>query len=392
MNTKRAKSQSWLSKLDEERARPDEETLVYGERLKDGYRGDAYTHIIYHDKQYDLRRLKFSCKTKSPAVAYRYAPAKVKQLLMTPEEKKAAVRILIRDTFEKFIKDKEKEIETEEIKQSTLFVIKRSIKKMDPYFGDSFVEEFERDDWDDVWRDFCEWFKKTYPGEKGRGEDISNVVKYMSALVRILHNNGTIKKRPRIWDPDKKKREKTAKKTKLKVLSRLQYVMSQRRAPRTERLVIRLGGDLAFRISSDCLSLKEDQLILDGDDPRIKIEGDDKASYFVEIPISKSLARSIKNYMRDFPNPMGNHIFWQPTKPEQALKSQQVKTTKYITKAAGWGTHHRLRDYRLSQDFGNPIIPPSDTMIFRRVSYQVALKHYIKPSAEARERMRANSK
>lgn len=390
MNTKRAKGQTWLT--------TEQQIEVYGEKLKDNFRGDARSFIIYFDKQYDGKRLKFPCTndrgegTKSPAVAYRVAPAKVKKLLLKPEDVKTIVRPLLRDMFEKFKTEKAREIETEEIKKSTMLVINRSFKKLDPYFGDKLVDELERDDWDEEWRNFCEWFKKTYPGVTGRGEDIANVVKYMSALVRILHNNGTIKKRPRIWDPDKKKKEKTAKKTKIRVFTRGQYVMMRRAAPRLERLVIRLGGDLAFRISSDCLALKEDQLVLDDDDPRIKIEGDDKASYFVEIPVSKPLARSLNAYLRDFPNPAGEHVFWQTTKPEQAIKSQQVKTTKYIKKAAGWGTHHRLRDYRLSLDFGNPNIPAADTMIFRRVSYQVALKHYIKPSAAARARMREHSK
>lgn len=394
MSTKQAKPQNWLTK--------EQEIVAYKAELKDNFLGDARTKIIYYRQTVDGIRYKFSCKTKSPAVAYRYAPGELKKRQKSDDTPVTQIRYLVKDLTAKYAKERQLEVDNGELDPSTMSGIKLNLSKIDAYFGEQYPEIFvqqedssqaDQKDFSQIWKsEFCPWFKVTYPG-KGKVPAMDNVVKYMNAFLRYCHERGHLPRRVRVDNPNKTQVRLARKKKKNRSYNRREWVLMRRRANRRDRLTMSLGGFLAFRMS-DCAALRKSLLVLEGDDPVVKFEGDDKAEYFVDVPLPKRLVRSLRSYIRDFPNPdpESDFVFWQKLNPKQHLKSQQFEITETM-RAAGvnFGTHHTLRHTRLSLDFSNPKIPDSDVMIFRRVSYQVALEHYIKPTEEARSRMRTHS-
>lgn len=390
MNTKQAKKQLWYT--------PEQEKEIYGELLRDGFFGDVRSNIIYHNKNYDNVKLKFTCKTKSPAIAYRYAPTEVKRRLKL-DQKKGTVRLLISELLAKYIESRKSEVQTGELKEVTHKIIIRSLRPVVEYFGEEFPEIFEQKedpskdqkDFKHLWREFVEHYKETNE-RVGDIPCIENIAKYVNAALKWAHESGFIKTRVRVADPYRAQARKARKKKKNFVFSRRDYVMMRRRACRRDRLIIMLGGELAYRIT-DCVSLKWSHLILDGEDPVIKIEGDDKAHYFVDIPLSKRLVRALSYYKRDYSNSGSDYIFWQVTNPKQHIKPQQAEITQAMRKAGvKRGTHHHLRHCRLTEDFSNPLLPQAEVLAIRRVSYEVFLEHYFKQTAEARKRIREGSR
>lgn len=367
MNTKQGKGQEWLTE--------EQEIEIYGAKLKDGFRGDARSHIIYHDKQYENRRLKFTCDTKSPVVAYRTAPAIVRKKLNRPEDT-PKVRPLITDEIKKF-----KERKLEEVGPRTNTVIRQAMERVDEYWGQEFCEVFDAEDFQDRWAAFREWHKGAYPGQT-----MFNVIKYARNFSKFLHEKGLTRKLPRLPNPDAKIEKLRLKKKKLKIYSREEFVRLCRACDRRGRLLCRMGYRLAFRIS-DCVTLKKSMVNLDPADPTIQFEGDDKADTFVKVPLTPDVVRGLRWQMAQCPE--SEWVFPQERDPSKHIKTQQFDF-KMARKRAGvaHGTFHTLRHTRLTLDFGNAKIPQVMVMALRRVSLLTALAHYIHPTEADRKIMR----
>jgi len=377
VNTRQAKGQFWLSE--------EQEIETYKAKLKEGFRGDARSKIIYHVKQYDKVMLKFSCKTKSPAVAYRAAPAEVKKRLEKPEDKAKRVHSLISDEIEKYEAIRNKDLEAGEIEASTFAVIRRALKPINDYFGPQFPEIFEADDWPDTWDKFCEDWRSKNPGET-----MFNVVKYATAFTRHLHNRGVIRVRPQIFDRHFKKEKLRLKKKRQRIYTTDEAKDILNNPPSLrDRIIGRLGYENAFRID-DCCTLEESQINLDQDDPYVQFQGEDKAGTFIKAPLSKKLRSQISEWIDTLKRDgiESQYLFPQLRNPKQPIKPAQVEFTKVI-RAAGvnYGTHHILRHTRLTLDFGNPNIPQLMVCLLRRVSLRTAQEHYIHPTKSDRMRM-----
>src|SRR5690242_10072292 len=99
-------AQLWLTE--------DQEVQVYGKALADNFRGDCLSHVIYFLKKIDGRIIKFTCKTKNPTLASRYASTELKKRIKNPDEEKK-YKLLITDAIVNFLKEKYKSVESEEL-------------------------------------------------------------------------------------------------------------------------------------------------------------------------------------------------------------------------------------------------------------------------------------
>jgi integrase len=213
----------------------------------------------------------------------------------------------------------------------------------------------------------------------------------MRQLTRQLNERGTISRRPKVIDRYAKK-ERLARKVKKAddTYSRTEYVRIMRAAEPIDRIKVSLGYRLAFRISDVC-SLEWSRVSLDPDDPVIKFRGDDKATKFVQVPLPGCVFWRLRRLKDEAGG--SRWVFPQERNQTQPIKTQQFdfKALRERAKVTR-GTFKTFRHTRLSLDFGNPKLSQAHVMIMRRVSYQVALEHYIHPNSDDRRQMRAGSR
>lgn len=376
--------QQFLKKNDDKNK--DEEILVYGENLKDGFRGDSKSHVIYFKKRYDTKIEKFTCKTTNPTAAYRYASQELKKRLKAPENKKK-FRLLFEDAIEKFLKHKFKSVEAGEMKLGSYQGIENAFKYVKIHFAFQFVDMMEKDEWPDVWDGFAKWFNETYPGQTQ-----FNIVKYTRSLSIYLHERGDISKLPKITNRFAKKEKMQAKKRRQRILTveeATALLKTARVLSLKDYLVVALGYYMAFRISDSC-ELEWSRVHLDKDDPFVSFEGGDKAKTFVKNPMPEVLRLALLKHKEE--SPKSKWVFPRPSDSSLPIRAQHYdyQSIKNAAKI-GFGTFHTLRHTRLSKDFGNPNIPDTTVMLTRRVSLQVALEHYIHLNKENRENVRSHS-
>lgn len=363
-----------------------QETELYGEPLKDGFQADAKSHVIYFKKRYDKIIVKFSCKTKNPITAYRYASLELKKRLKAPETKKK-YRLLFEDAIEKFLKEKMKAVESGEIKLGSYRGVENSFKYIKEHFSFQFVDIMELEDWPDKWDDFTTWFNDKYSGQT-----LFNVVKYTRSLSIFLHERGDLTKLPKIINRFAKKEQMQAKKKRQRILTvgEAEALLKTARVQSLkDYLIVALGYYMAFRIS-DCCELEWSRVHLDKDDPFISFEGGDKAKTFVKNPMPEVLRQALMVHKEE--SPKSKWVFPRPSDKTLPIRAQHYDYLTIKNRAEiNFGSFHTLRHTRLSRDFGNPNIPDTTVMLTRRVSLQVALEHYIHLNKDNRENVRNNS-
>src|SRR6185312_11974154 len=106
----------------------------------DSYFVDPDTRIIYFAKSFDGRTIKFSCKVKVPNIlgAKRFAAKKLRDRLGV---RKTRVTSLIKDEIPFYLRVKE----SEGLDEGTLINIRQAIKRIEPFWGERFPYEINRD-------------------------------------------------------------------------------------------------------------------------------------------------------------------------------------------------------------------------------------------------------
>ncbi len=362
-----------------------QEIEVYGKEdpkfdgLKDGFKGDLKSHTIYFVKRIDKKIEKFTCKTKNPTMAYRYAGTELKKRIKEPQ-KKTKFRVLFSDAIDKYVKEKSKEVSP-----ITMEGITNSFRYVKEYFSYDFIDQMEEKEWPEKWDEFQEWFKVKYPTYT-----FFNIFKNFRALSNYLLLNGDISKKPRLINRFAKKEKLAVKKKKDRIYTKEEIKLILSKAKNIgieEYLICLMGYYLAFR-AGDCLNLEWSRLGLDQDDPYVNFLGDDKASNFSKTPMPEKLRLALLEYKKTAPK--SPWVFPMKTDLARPLYNQGFDF-QAIKKAAGisYGTFHILRHTRLTNAFGDPKISDSHVMIMFRVSFEVAREHYIKPDKEHRRQFRS---
>jgi integrase len=370
----------WLSKP--------QQITVYGELLESNFQGQALApHYIYYKKMIDRVLYKFSTSQTIPALAYKFAPKMLKDK-MDEEKKPTLSRNIFRDYFPQFLDFKKKQVADGEIKLATVKVIERTEPKILDFWRNKFLNKLdERYDvkrknlecWEKQFDEYVKWFRENYPKET-----MFNALKYLNAYVNWMHRNGLIRRRINFKDPNAKVERKKRKVENTKILSDSEIQSLLEKANQRQQLAILFGYFMAFRIS-DVTELSWDRINLDPDDPYIEFLGDDKEETFGRAPINGPLFIALVELKKVAKS---KWVFPQRRNPEKHFWPQNLYMEVLFEKAGlPDESFHILRHTRLTLDFGNPKIPDSDVMIMRRVSYEVALDHYLHPNKDSRKRM-----
>jgi integrase len=376
----KTREQYWLSKP--------QEVTIYGEMLERDFRGKLLEpHYIYFKKMIDGVDYKFSTGETDPELAYKAAP-KMLKARMNEGQKKAVARNIFQDFIPQFMEYKNKQLADGQIKQSTLKVVERTLPHILPFWKNKFFFKLDQiydvklennDCWQKQFDAYVDWFRVN-----NEGSTMFNVVKYLNQYVNWMHKNGIIRIRLTFKDPNAKLERRKRKIENTRILSQDDLKSLLEVANERQRFAIMFGYFMAFRIS-DVSNLDWKRVNLDPKDPYVEFLGEDKEGHFSKGPINPILLAALIDRKSTSVSPW---VFPQVRDESKHAWPQDFELDKLFQKAGLLeDSFHLLRHTRLTLDFGNPKIPDSDVMIMRRVSYEVALEHYIHPSTDNRTRM-----
>lgn len=265
-----------------------------------------------------------------------------------------------------------------EIVSNTLKAAQRNYARLGLYWNDKAVSDITSGGWDQ----FQDWYSLTY-----YEQDFSNQLKFFRVLVKSLFNDGILEKKPELKNRFAKAERIRRRHNKSKIFSadELHAIFTDPMASRVLIDCCYMYHDCAMRFS-EVPALTWERVSLDPDDPWVYFsEVDHKANYESWVPLSERclvMLRARKEHSKSV------YIFCDEgsTIPvtRNRLKINQLFDRLGIDKAS----FHTFRRTRLTALFGNSKIENTDVMTNFRVSLQVALEHYIKPTKESRARVR----
>lgn len=368
----------------------DQEMAVYGEVLPRNYLGEARPpHYIYFKQMIDGDLIKFSTGKTTLAEALKIAPSKLKEHLKK-DRKSEIKRFTYGMNWEKFYSFKEKQIESNDVKKSTLAVIERNEDKILLFWKNLWLDKLDsaysiknEDCWEVQFEKYVEWFREKYSGQT-----MFNALKYFNAYNNWMHRNGLIKRRVTFTDPNAKKERKKRKITMSRILTIDEVRRLLEAAKPMQKLAIMFGFFMAFRIS-DVVNLSWDRVNLDPDDPFIQFFGDDKEETYAKAPINQHLFDVLMALKGQSESPW---VFPMLSDPKRPINPQTLYMEQVFAKAGlEEFSFHILRHTRLTLDFADQSIPQTDILVMRRVSLEVAIEHYIHPNKDHRKRMVQNN-
>lgn len=352
-----------------------------GQRV-DGYWFDPNTDIIYYFKSHEGKKIKFSTGVKLPKInlAKQKANAKLKKKLGLG---KVRVSSLVRDEFPLWVKVKE----SEGLAPLTMKNIYRSERYIVGFWGDMFPHEINRDNL----RDWYEWHQSEFPGQQ-----LENSVKYLRNFCRylaekVVNDMPLLPAVPKITDPNRKELVAKRRKKKERIFTVDEFQKIYRAGNEIESLVCLFMYTMATRID-ETLNLKfDEQIHLDLDTPEYRWSvGQNKADLWGSHALHPALIEPLKALKKQRDAEGTNLLFPQLKNNQKPLKPQQIDW-KGIAKRADLGWHwssHFFRHACLSNLFNDERNPQALICKLYRVSLEVAVDTYIKPTESGRMKMR----
>ena len=348
-------------------------------KSKDHYYYDEKSRVIYFVRKVQDEIIKFSTGIvyieDSPSCLIKAARIiSVKEKEQREKRKKDQnLNKLMSDHLDEFLVRSEKDGN----KPGTLESKRNSIAHLKNYFDGHFADEVTSDEW----LEFVKIFQAENPGF-----NMFNLTKHFRSVCKFLHNEGLIKKYPKIFNPFKQKEEIKRKKKRHRIYTSEEILLMDAVCNDDQRLILWLGYDMAFR-QDDCVKLTWDRCQLSKTRPLIEFHGDDNKTGFAgKIPLSDTCAELLRERRRAA---IGPWVFHLGSDPQTPMMSQQLRFEDVVRNSGvKYGSHQILRHTRLTEDFGNPDLPDALVMKIRRVSLAVALEHYIHPSEADHEKFR----
>lgn len=257
-----------------------------------------------------------------------------------------------------------------DISENSLKAIENSFRHLKTYWGELGPKDVTKE----KWAEFQDWFEAQSPGASQ-----FNVKKYMTVLVRKLHEDGKLKKKFVVTDRFARRETVARRKKKNWVYTKEEIdALDKACSGIEERIQLRLGYLMGFRVSDIC-RLTWERIVIGGKYAYVEFTGnDDKAGTVAQCPIPNALLEMILTLSRK-----SKFVFHQKRNPDRPLKPQQINFNEIKRRAkVTRGSMHSLRHYCLSRDFTNPKLTMSQVCKMRRVSMQVAQAHYIHMSED----------
>jgi integrase len=248
------------------------------------------------------------------------------------------------------------------------------MRKLKPYWQDRRPEEIDVDSW----AEFANYFEEKYPGET-----FFNTRKYMRAFCEWLFDRKFMAAVPKLKNPfaAQERRARKRKKSRVLTLDEIDAIYSA--CGERERLLVLLMFTMAFRVNEAC-ALKWENLDLDSGTYSFG-EDDNKAGLEGAQSLSDSAWTALKAMKAS-----GPYVFPQQSDIRKPIRPQMIDW-KAIKSASGvnwpW-TPHTFRHTCLTFLFGNAAYSHAAIMKCYRISYKVALEHYIHIDEVARNTLR----
>lgn len=268
-----------------------------------------------------------------------------------------------------------------------------SVNLLKPYFQAMLPSELIPDPKDfeaaglkfeEPWLKFVAHIQQQHPGL-----NMFNLTKHFRALCKYLHENGVLQKRPKIFNPFAQKEKVIRRKKAYRIYTPEEILLMDSVCNADQRLALWFGYGEGFR-TDDCVELTWDRIDL-GPLPHIVFHGDDNKAKFVgTIPLSDTTARLLRERRKTTVSPW---VFHQASNPDLPMNARTFHFEEVVRDSGvRYGSHKTLRHTRLTEDFGNPNLDNALVMKIRRVSYQVAIEHYIHPTDADFEKFRNSGK
>lgn len=349
---------------------------------RDHYYFDSKSRKIYFVRKVQDEIIKFSTGISYDESASCLIKASriisVKEKEKREEKKRTfALNKLVGEHLDEFLQRAEKAGD----KPGTLESKRNSVRHLKSYFEGHLPDEVTGDEW--------LAFLKTFQ-EQNPGFNLFNVTKHFRSVCKYMHDNGILKKKPKIFNPNRMKEEVKRRKKRHRSYEAEEILLMDAVCNEDQRLALWLGYEMAFRLD-DCIKLDWDRVHLSKTDPYIEFHGDENKTGFAgKVPLSDTCASLLRERRKTSTGPFVFHLVSDPSLP---MLSQQIRFEDVVRNSGvNYGSHHILRHTRLTEDFGNNQLPDTLVMKIRRVSLAVAMEHYIHPSKEDHERFRNTAK
>lgn len=277
----------------------------------------------------------------------------------------------LKKDFEEVASYYESSAKAGDIEWATVKALKISFAKLQPYWDNKEPIDISKVEWEK----YLDWYELKYPSHTQ-----FNVKKFMGILLSHLLEKGLVSKRPSIRDRNAKRDREARKKKKSRVFTDDEIIALENACiDDMERLSLRLGYQMAYRISDVCW-LSWERINLDSEVPYVNFSGsDDKAGFQGKTPISSDVLSILQDLKNKVPSNCA-FVFPQKRDPSKPIKTQVMDSIWRKLKVRGglsYGTFHSLRHYRLSRDFKNPAFTANQVCLMRRISMNTAEQHYI---------------
>jgi integrase len=362
-----------------------EPLLEAGQRVPDFF-FDPKTQIIYFWKSIENKKVKFSTRVKLPDIAKAKRIAN-KELRVRLNKKKIHSRTLIKDELELWLKVKE----AEGLKYDTLNNVRRGKRQIEGFWGEKFPNEINRDTVT-LW---YQWWADNHPKIM-----MENAIKYMRNFCQYLAEKTVdgyplLPAVPTIKDPHFKVNRAQRQKKKERIITPAEFKKILETAPDDgAKVVVLFMYTMASRITETLTLQFAEQILLDQELPVYRWSiGQNKADLWGQHFLHPSLIEPLKRLKARRASEGTRLLFPQKLDNQKALKEQQIDWQAWRDRAElGWKwTPHTFRHTCLSNIFNLPGDKrPSDLLLCKlyRVSLQIAMEHYVKPTQEGTIRMR----
>lgn len=347
---------------------------------------DQVSGFLHYLKKHNGRKIQFTtkCTKDQLARAKRIINEELAKRLGTKRVVKT--QPLIKDELSLWLASKDSEETTFEYKQAAKNVADKFIE---PFWGNMFPLDLMNPD---LRVDWYAWFSQAYPTHQMEApiKFIRNFSTYLTQ--KLVHGAPLLPGRPRFTDPNRKEVRRTRKRKTSLIFSVEDFKKIHSTADNPDdALVIHFMYCMATRITETLSMSFGSEIDLDSEVPVYRwSDGQNKADLDGFHALHPSLIEPLKALRKRRAAEGTDRLFPQKWDNQAPLKEQQIEWADWRKRAdIGWHwTSKTFRHTCLSNLFNDERNPQALIMKLYRVSLQVALETYIKPTKSGIEKMR----
>lgn len=348
---------------------------------------DEKSRIIEYARHMDGESIRLSTGIRLPLVdsekpkEIRKAKEEANRRLKKKLTVQPGIRAFVGNLYESFLEESDKDVRRGELDPKTLQKRKQAWKQLKGFWKDKRTEEINVDSW----AQYIDFFEENF-----KGQSLFNARKYFGFFARSLNQkivNGKpiLPHVPVFKNPFAAKERKARQKKKDRIFTDDEFKAILKACDESDQLKVLLMATMAFRIIEVC-SLKWASLDLK-DGFYLFGEDDNKAGHTGRQAIHSEVLSRLKKRHR---SRNSDFVFPQENDVAKHVRPQMIdwKAVKLKSKVEWAWSPHTFRHWCLTQLFSNTALAQPAIMKAYRISYKVALEHYIHIDRSALETLR----